>query len=205
MTACGGSWISTCESRGRLMKSKHLEETRVRVIDLETAGNGPNAVCEIGWQDVVVGQDGVWRLSDERGALFVNPGRPISAETMAVHHILDSQVVGAPFWKQIGASILQPTGGSKVLAGATEIFEPDAALSEEARRLDPRDWSSGPSSHARCIRHGTSSAGPAECGLPRATLDLEQRTRLASARPGRTQSRQKLGSHQRRSPCRVFG
>ena len=51
---------------------------RVRVIDLETAGMGACEVCEIGWQDVVLGEDGLWRLSEERGARFVNPGRPIS-------------------------------------------------------------------------------------------------------------------------------
>jgi hypothetical protein len=67
---------------------------RVRVIDLETAGNGPNDVCEIGWQDVVLDSAGRWHVNDERGALLVNPGRPISAETMAVHHILDAHVAG---------------------------------------------------------------------------------------------------------------
>jgi hypothetical protein len=34
---------------------------RIRVIDLETAGNGPHDVCEIGWQDVEQGDDGLWR------------------------------------------------------------------------------------------------------------------------------------------------
>lgn len=63
----------------------------VRVIDLETAGNGPTDVCEIGWQDVVHDPDHGWQVSaDSRGALFVNPGRPISPDTMAVHHILDA-------------------------------------------------------------------------------------------------------------------
>ena len=33
---------------------------RVRVIDLETAGNGLSDVCEIGWQDVE--QGGGWHL-----------------------------------------------------------------------------------------------------------------------------------------------
>jgi exodeoxyribonuclease X len=98
-------------------------EARVRVIDLETAGNGPNDVCEIGWQDVVLDQDGIWRLNDERGALFVNPGRPIAAETMAVHHIQDCEVVGAPYWKQVAASVLQPEGGVAALAAHRAAFE----------------------------------------------------------------------------------
>lgn len=100
-----------------------MEETRVRVIDLETAGNGPNDVCEIGWQDVVLGQNGRWFLNDERGALFVNPGRQISAETMAIHHILDSDVANAPLWKQIAATILQPGGGVQALAAHRAAFE----------------------------------------------------------------------------------
>ena len=58
---------------------------RVRVIDLETGGNGPAEVCEIGWQDVVQDADGSWRLDEARGALFVNPGRPISPDTMAAN------------------------------------------------------------------------------------------------------------------------
>jgi exodeoxyribonuclease X len=100
-----------------------MEEMKVRVIDLETAGNGPNDVCEIGWQDVMLEQDGRWRLNDERGALFVNPGRAISAEAMAVHHILDFQVAEAPLWKQIAASILQPGEGFQALAAHRAAFE----------------------------------------------------------------------------------
>lgn len=100
-----------------------MEELRIRVIDLETAGNGPNDVCEIGWQDVVLEPGGQWRLDDERGALFVNPGRPISTETMAVHHILDAHVAGAPLWKQIAASVLQPGGGVAALAAHRAAFE----------------------------------------------------------------------------------
>jgi exodeoxyribonuclease X len=82
---------------------------RIRVIDLETAGNGLTDVCEIGWQDVVLEENGLWTLTDERGAALVNPGRPISAETMAIHHIEDSDLVGAPFWKEIAPSVLRPT------------------------------------------------------------------------------------------------
>jgi exodeoxyribonuclease X len=96
---------------------------RVRVIDLETAGSGPNDVCEIGWQDVVQDPDGRWRLDEERGAHLVNPGHPISPETMAIHHILDAEVAGAPFWRGIAASILRPEGGVAALAAHRAAFE----------------------------------------------------------------------------------
>ena len=96
---------------------------RVRVIDLETAGNGPNDVCEIGWQDVIRDTDTRWHVNDERGALLVNPGRPISPETMAVHHILDADVAGAPLWKAVASSVLRPDGGVIALAAHRAAFE----------------------------------------------------------------------------------
>ena len=96
---------------------------RVRVIDLETGGGAPNDVCEIGWQDVRREADGVWRLDEERGALLVNPGRPMSPDTMAVHHILDAQVAAAPFWKAVAPSVLQPEGGVAALAAHRSVFE----------------------------------------------------------------------------------
>lgn len=100
-----------------------MPASRVRVIDLETAGTGPADVCEIGWQDLVQGADGLWRLEDERGALFVNPGRPISPATMAIHHIRDEEVQGAPYWKAIAPAVLRPEGGVLALAAHRAAFE----------------------------------------------------------------------------------
>jgi exodeoxyribonuclease X len=97
--------------------------TRVRVIDLETAGNGANDVCEIGWQDVDLDDNNRWIVTEERGAHFVNPGRPISPETMAVHHILDEQVVDAPYWKDVAPGVLRPDGGITALAAHRAAFE----------------------------------------------------------------------------------
>jgi exodeoxyribonuclease X len=96
---------------------------RIRVIDLETAGTGPLDVCEVGWQDVVREADGLWRITDERGARLVNPGRPISPETMAVHHILDAHVADAPLWKAVAPGVLQPEGGVVALAAHRAAFE----------------------------------------------------------------------------------
>ncbi len=96
---------------------------RVRVIDLETSGPSSHNVCEIGWQDVVLGEDGLWSLNDERGAAFVNPGAPISIDTMAVHHIVDADVEGAPFWKDVAPPILRPTRGVLALAAHRATFE----------------------------------------------------------------------------------
>lgn len=95
---------------------------RVRVIDLETGGTGPDDVCEVGWQDVEVGADGTWCLSSEGGARFVDPGRPISTDTMAVHHIRDEQVAGAPFWREIAPTVLKPPD-TVALAAHRAAFE----------------------------------------------------------------------------------
>ncbi|MWV27106.1 exonuclease domain-containing protein [Aurantiacibacter rhizosphaerae] len=98
---------------------------RVRVIDLETTGSSPPAhgVCEIGWQDVVLGKDGRWALGADHGASFVDPGRPIPPVTMAVHHILDEDVKSSPFWQEVAPPILRPEGGTAALAAHRASFE----------------------------------------------------------------------------------
>ncbi len=96
---------------------------RVQVTDLETAGDGLHHVCENGCQDISRGVDGRWEVSAERGALFVNPGRAISADTMAVHHIRDEDVAGAPYWKDIAPSVLKPEGEVLALAAHRAAFE----------------------------------------------------------------------------------
>ncbi|WGM37706.1 DNA polymerase III subunit epsilon [Caulobacter sp. NIBR1757] len=100
-----------------------MPSARIRVIDLETAGALATDVCEIGWQDVVQGDDGRWAVTAERGAAFVNPGRPISAATMAIHHIQDAEVAGAPFWKDAAPPVLRPPGGVLALAAHRAAFE----------------------------------------------------------------------------------
>ena len=100
-----------------------LDHSRIRVIDLETGGNGPDDVCEIGWQDLRWDDDRVWRLDGEPGALLVNPGRPMSPNTIAVHHILDVHVAGAPFWKEIAPAVLRPEGGVAAFGAHRAQFE----------------------------------------------------------------------------------
>ena len=98
-------------------------QSRIRVIDLETGGTGSDDVCEIGWQDLRRGEDDVWQLDGEPAALLVNPGRPMSPDTMAVHHILDAHVAGAPFWKEIAPAVLRPEGGVAALGAHRAQFE----------------------------------------------------------------------------------
>ena len=107
----------------------------VRVIDLETTGQGfaDGGVVEIGWQDVAVGAmsavsdggpDG-WALRGGPGALYVQPGHPITPATAAIHHILDEDVAGAPPWQAVAPSVLQggPGPASLALAAHRASFE----------------------------------------------------------------------------------
>ncbi|WP_093316797.1 DNA polymerase III subunit epsilon [Sphingomonas jatrophae] len=98
---------------------------RIRVIDLETTGSRPPAhgVCEIGWQDVVLHPSGRWQVDEERGAILVDPGRPIPPVTMAVHHIIDADVAGAGFWRDTAPPVLRPEGGVLALAAHRASFE----------------------------------------------------------------------------------
>lgn len=100
-----------------------MAQPTIRVIDLETAGNGQYDVCEIGWQDVLQGTDGAWQVNEDRGSFLVHPGRPITPETMAIHHIRDQDVASAPLWKEIAPSVLRPNGGVVALAAHRAAFE----------------------------------------------------------------------------------
>jgi exodeoxyribonuclease X len=70
----------------------------IRVIDMETTGlpseADPHAVCEVGWVDVVWHRDSAEITAPQSTLVF--PGRPISLEAMAVHHIRDADVLNAP-------------------------------------------------------------------------------------------------------------
>lgn len=70
---------------------------RIRCVDLETTGIDPaeNAVCEVGWCDLVEGRFG-WDIEEPRETL-INPVRSIPPEVSAIHHIVDEDVQGKPF------------------------------------------------------------------------------------------------------------
>lgn len=97
----------------------------IRVVDLETTGNAPpaHAVCEIGWQDVALGDDGRWELQGEGGHLLVNPGRPIPPITQAIHHITDEDVADAPWWHDVARRVLDPYPKRLALAAHRADFE----------------------------------------------------------------------------------
>ena len=75
-------------------------------------------MCEIGWQDVALGEDGRWDLYGEGGNILVNPGRKIPPVTMAIHHIRDEDVADARWWHDVARPVLDPYPRRIALAGA---------------------------------------------------------------------------------------
>jgi exodeoxyribonuclease X len=80
-------------------------------------------VCEIGWQDVALADDGRWEIEGEGGAILVNPGRPLPPTTQAIHHILEEQVADAPWWHDVARQVLDPYPRRLALAAHHSEFE----------------------------------------------------------------------------------
>ncbi len=93
---------------------------RLRVVDLETTGNGfaDGGVVEIGWQDVVE-SDGAWQLVPGGPASrLVRPPFPITPATAAIHHIVDADVAASPAWPGVAPSVLERLDGPPIRAFA---------------------------------------------------------------------------------------
>ncbi len=90
---------------------------RLRVIDLETTGNNTadGGVVEIGWQDVI-GDAETWQLDGPPQATLINPGKPITPNTAAIHHIIDADVADAPGFQRAAPDILRAAPGPAPVA-----------------------------------------------------------------------------------------
>jgi exodeoxyribonuclease X len=149
----------------------------IRVIDLETTGQAPPAhgVCEIGWQDVALGDDGRWALYGEGGAQLVNPGRLMNPITTAIHHIRDEDVADAPWWQDVARPILNPWPRRVALAAHRASFEQQfctPALTQGADwictwKCALRLWPDSPSFSNQVLRYWRNPEGLVhERGLP---------------------------------------
>jgi exodeoxyribonuclease X len=149
----------------------------IRVIDLETTGSSPPAhgVCEIGWQDVALGPDGRWELMGEGGNQLVNPGRPMSPITTAIHHIRDQDVADAPWWHDVARPILDPWPRRIALAAHRASFEEQFCTPSLTRGADwictwkcaLRLWQDSPSFSNQVLRYWRKPEGmDHERGLP---------------------------------------
>jgi exodeoxyribonuclease X len=70
----------------------------LRCLDCETTGLNPaeDRVVEIGWCDVLIGDDGSAHVSESPDSTLVNPGIPIPCTASAIHHLVDADVTAAP-------------------------------------------------------------------------------------------------------------
>lgn len=91
----------------------------IRVIDFETTGMPPDAaLCEVGWCDLTTAE-GPSTIGEVQ-TILVNPGRPIPVEAMAIHHIRDEELVGAPSPDMVFAKL---SDGVDVFAAHNAAFE----------------------------------------------------------------------------------
>lgn len=119
----------------------------IRVIDVELTGGfePPDAaVCEIAFCDVAAARTDLagdpidWAVGDMCAA-FVDPGRPITPESSAVHHIVDEDVRGAGCWEKVARDFVGPTAISTVQVPIIAY----AAHSAQAERLFITDEMTG--------------------------------------------------------------
>jgi exodeoxyribonuclease X len=88
---------------------------RLRVIDLESTGEPPERrVVEMGWCDLhssvndLGGQPYGWRIDLAPKAQLIDPRRPITPATAAVHHLLDEDVQGQPRFEDYVRRVVGP-------------------------------------------------------------------------------------------------
>ena len=157
---------------------EHETGARLRVIDLETTGQGfaDGGVVEVGWQDVAW-DGGAWSLHGATGARLVRPEHPISPATSAIHHLVDEDVADAPPWQAVAPEVLQALPGPAPLALAAHraSFEQrwcKPAFSGQARwictyKCALRLWPEAPTHSNQGLRYWRRPAGrdPAP-GLP---------------------------------------
>ncbi len=71
----------------------------IRCIDFEATGvpaeESPQAVCEVGWCDLISIGDEPWEFGPPI-SMLVNPNRRMPPEASAVHGIVDADLVGTP-------------------------------------------------------------------------------------------------------------
>lgn len=153
-----------------------LPPSRLRVVDLETTGDGfsNGGVVEVGWQDVAPDAAGSWHLVGAPRSRLVHPGVPISATTSAVHHIVDEDVAEAPAWIEVAPAVLREDGLLALAAhrAAFEMRWCTPRLSGRARwictyKCALRLWPEAPSHSNQGLRYWRRPAGlDRATGLP---------------------------------------
>ncbi|MCC6551985.1 MAG: 3'-5' exonuclease [Polyangiaceae bacterium] len=100
----------------------------IAFIDVETTGRDPSSdrIIELG---VVLGKGG---LIDQRYNWLIYPGRPIPAESSAIHGITDADVAGKPTFPELAGEILACLKGA-IPAAYNASFDRSFLLAELER------------------------------------------------------------------------
>ncbi|WP_269586333.1 3'-5' exonuclease [Roseibium sp. Sym1] len=126
----------------------------IRSTDLETTGlpteEDPQAVCEIGWCDVM---DGVVGNPQQQ---FANPGRMLPPESRAVHHIFDEEVADAPPPEEAMKVLLHPRPNFFAAHNASyelQFYDFDGIPVLCTRKIALRIWPEAPSHALQFLRY----------------------------------------------------
>lgn len=98
---------------------------KIHIIDTETTGLDPAAdrVIQIAAVELALDVDTKKWIPSRGITSFVNPGRPIPPEATGVHHIIDSDVEGAPTLDQALETVLNPLFMVDVCAAHNAPFD----------------------------------------------------------------------------------
>lgn len=144
----------------------------IRVVDIETTGlpdEVPSAICEMGWQDVLV-IDGDASLG-ESAEFFVNPGHPIPPKTRAIHHISDADVADACTPSEAISRLLRGMPEDGILCAHNDRFEQHFIGGNrqwiDTYRCALRAWPDAPSHSNQVLRywHGLDASPAFETAL----------------------------------------
>ncbi|MEP0323259.1 exonuclease domain-containing protein [Bauldia litoralis] len=155
----------------------------IRCVDVETTSikePPESGVCEIGWWDVVMEQDGdTWSpCIGDGGNTPIDSGLPIEPEARAVHHITDADIEGAP---RLGGVLDRISDGVDFFAAHSSAFErkflgdlfgdkPVICTLKAARRV----WPDAPAHGLQVLRYWrgyTEAASPAHRAGPDAYIN----------------------------------
>jgi DNA polymerase-3 subunit epsilon len=100
----------------------------IAFLDVETTGKNP-AMDRLVEVAVVIGRGGE---VETRHSWLIHPGRPIPAESTAVHGIKDEDVVGKPGFAAVAGEILQALSGA-IPAAYNAVFDRGFLLAELER------------------------------------------------------------------------
>jgi exodeoxyribonuclease X len=168
-----------------------------RLVDFETTGlpeDPAAAICEAARLDIDLGAPDFPILTGSAWSSLINPGIPIPPETMAVHHITDEDVAGAPDRLFAYQALAAGLAESDVYVAHNAKFEQHFYSKRPQRWVDTykcalRAWPEAPSHSNQVLRYWLKLgvdrrlADPAHRALPDCFVTAEILRRLLSMRP----------------------